>query len=150
MHFTVLVIVPDPEEKIQTRKQLVFAVNEMLLPYSEHNPAFQDNAEYWGEWDWYLIGGRWTGFFEVEEGQGFIGEPGVMTYEAETDLCRADAVRNKYLVGEIPITADALTKAGWVCFNDTYFGEDFNTDLFFKLICEAHPNDWFVLVDCHT
>lgn len=41
-----------------------------------HNP----NAK----WDWYLVGGRWTGYFKLKEGsKGEIGEPGVMTDPAK-------------------------------------------------------------------
>lgn len=36
------------------------------------------------KWDWWLIGGRWTGFFKLKDGStGIIGEPGVMTPEAK-------------------------------------------------------------------
>jgi hypothetical protein len=32
------------------------------------------------KWDWYLIGGRWTGFFQLKTGHaGEVGRPGVMT-----------------------------------------------------------------------
>lgn len=34
-------------------------------------------------WDWYLLGGRWTGYFDLKPGAtGAIGEPGVMTPRA--------------------------------------------------------------------
>lgn len=32
------------------------------------------------KWDWYQIGGRWTGFFKLKKGKkGIVGEPGIMT-----------------------------------------------------------------------
>lgn len=37
------------------------------------------------KWDWYLLGGRWTGFFKMKDGvAGNIGEPGLMTDIAES------------------------------------------------------------------
>lgn len=44
--------------------------------YSTYNPNSQ--------WDWYLLGGRWTGFFKLKKGvAGKIGKPGVMTENAK-------------------------------------------------------------------
>jgi hypothetical protein len=37
-----------------------------------------------GKWDWYVLGGRWSGFFKLKQGaDGKIGEPGLMTSPAE-------------------------------------------------------------------
>lgn len=48
------------------------------------------------KWDWWVVGGRWTGFFRLKEGcSGQIGEPGLMTPEAKkgrADVARKDAV----------------------------------------------------------
>ena len=36
------------------------------------------------KWDWYLVGGRWTGFFKMKPGKsGEIGRPGLMTERAK-------------------------------------------------------------------
>jgi hypothetical protein len=36
------------------------------------------------KWDWYQIGGRWTGYFKLKPGKkGKLGEPGIMTAEAQ-------------------------------------------------------------------
>jgi hypothetical protein len=36
------------------------------------------------KWDWYQVGGRWTGFFKLKAGaQGLTGEPGLMTKAAK-------------------------------------------------------------------
>lgn len=44
--------------------------------YSTYNPK--------SKWDWYLLGGRWTGFFKLKnKTTGTIGEPGIMTEPAE-------------------------------------------------------------------
>lgn len=53
-----------------------------------HNPNHK--------WDWWLIGGRWTGYYPVtpdvlQRGEATSGEPGLMTEHAEAghvDMCR--------------------------------------------------------------
>lgn len=46
------------------------------------------------KWDWYLLGGRWTGFYRLKPGaQGVVGEPGVMTGPA--DPFYVDQARNR-------------------------------------------------------
>lgn len=45
------------------------------------------------KWDWYVLGGRWTGFFQLKPGRnGEVGEPGIMTGPAKPG--RADRARN--------------------------------------------------------
>lgn len=52
------------------------------------------------KWDWYSLGGRWTGFFKLKSGRnGETGEPGLMTRSAEAGY--ADVV----LKGDIDIEA---------------------------------------------
>lgn len=45
------------------------------------------------QWDWYVIGGRWTGFFKMKEGvaSGRVGRPGLFTEAAAPG--RADQAR---------------------------------------------------------
>lgn len=44
------------------------------------------------KWDWYVLGGRWTGFMKLKPGaEGMIGRPGIMTEpgaEGWVDQCR--------------------------------------------------------------
>jgi hypothetical protein len=69
--------------------------------YVEDWHGYEKNEETgrWGlwtnlnsKWDWWLIGGRWTGYFPVKNSEGFSGEPGLMT-EANSKEDRKDAVR---------------------------------------------------------
>jgi hypothetical protein len=40
------------------------------------------------QWDWYELGGRWTGYFKLKEGaKGTQGEPGLMTDSAKDGYC---------------------------------------------------------------
>lgn len=46
------------------------------------------------KWDWYITGGRWTGYFPLKPGcEGQVGEPGVMTERAKPGY--ADIARLK-------------------------------------------------------
>lgn len=70
------------------------------MKFSEAYPTFEEYAANWhgsekrdpknkrfgywenpnAKWDWYQIGGRWTGFFKLKPGaSGLMGEPGLMT-----------------------------------------------------------------------
>jgi len=60
-HFTVLVIGDHPAQQ--------------LAPYDENLEDCQNP-----KWDWYQLGGRWTGFFLAKPGcHGITGEAGIMT-----------------------------------------------------------------------
>lgn len=48
------------------------------------------------KWDWYLLGGRWTGYFKLKPGvRGVSGEPGLMTRAAQPGY--ADSVLKKHI-----------------------------------------------------
>jgi len=50
--------------------------NGLYIEYSTYNPN--------SKWDWYSIGGRWSGFFKLKEGKkGEIGEPGFLSNPVE-------------------------------------------------------------------
>lgn len=60
--------------------------NGVLFNYTTYNPK--------SKWDWYSIGGRWTGFFKLKNGQtGTLGIPGVFDNIAEENT--ADIVLKK-------------------------------------------------------
>lgn len=61
-----------------------------LYTMSTYNPA--------SKWDWYLVGGRWRGFFLLKPGSlpGILGRPGTMDnppmHPGGVDVCTKDAV----------------------------------------------------------
>lgn len=100
-HFTVLVIGENQEEQ--------------LAPFQENNMGdcpgqyliFKEDDDYdvdketgkrghWynpnSKWDWYTLGGRWTGFFKLKANvEAVVGRPGLMTAPPEEgfgDMCR--------------------------------------------------------------
>lgn len=57
----------DPDEAMQYD-----AEKDRIYSMSTYNPL--------SRWDWYQLGGRWTGFFKLKSGtRGETGEPGLMT-----------------------------------------------------------------------
>jgi hypothetical protein len=50
--------------------------NGVWSEYSTYNPLSQ--------WDWYIVGGRWSGFFKMKKGvKPNVGEPGVFNNKVE-------------------------------------------------------------------
>lgn len=63
----------DDDERLQYDPE-----TDRVYEMSTYNPQ--------SRWDWYILGGRWTGFFMLREGRvGATGEPGVMTPAAKDD-----------------------------------------------------------------
>lgn len=104
-HFTVLVIGNDIEKALAPyqennmddcpKEYLRYCVHDK--DYNSHWFASKEEAYksgidieeegYWenpnAKWDWWVLGGRWTGFFKMKEGAaGEAGEPGLMTPRA--------------------------------------------------------------------
>lgn len=90
-HFTVLVIGDN--------------VDEQLAPFDENlEVEFQEGEDgeegYYcnprAKWDWYSIGGRWTGYFKLKaHAEVVVGEPGVFGRKADPgwgDQCRKDDI----------------------------------------------------------
>lgn len=64
------------------------------------------------KWDWYLLGGRWTGYFTLKPeyaNRGRTGRPGIMTPEAAKGL--ADQAHKK-MIDFVAMRADAEREAG--------------------------------------
>ncbi len=88
--------------------------------YAEEYHGYKKDPEtgkygYWvnknAKWDWYQLGGRWTGFFKVKEGANFFltGKSGLLTPPAEKGY--ADAIRKKDIDFE-SMRREAEEKAG--------------------------------------
>jgi hypothetical protein len=55
--------------------------------YSEYNPN--------SKWDWYSLGGRWSGLIKLKEGaNGVVGKPGVGDNEVGIDQARKGDIAN--------------------------------------------------------
>lgn len=67
---------PDLKKKHKYGYTLLDEKGEVIKCIDRSNP----NAK----WDWYSVGGRWTGFFKLKKGRdGEVGRPGLMTEPAK-------------------------------------------------------------------
>lgn len=93
-----------PSKEIETFEQFIQGYYERPLLATGHEPDIHGEHK-WGwyrlndanevcelvrrtnpnkKWDWYVLGGRWTGFFKMKPGvSGIQGLPGLMTTPAE-------------------------------------------------------------------
>lgn len=120
-----------------------------LAQYSTYNKL--------SKWDWYSLGGRWTGFFKLKEGKtGEVGEEGLMTQPAKEGFADSALKGNVDLENSEQQTTFAIVKDGkwiekgkmgwWACVSD----EDKNWDKKFKKIWDSIKDDELVsLYDCH-
>ena len=80
------------EENKDSYESLDEFVNEWYGYHKNEEGVYGRMTNPNAKWDWYLLGGRWTGFFKVKDvEEGFIGEPGTMTPKAEQgrlDMCK--------------------------------------------------------------
>lgn len=77
---------PDLKETHKYGYVIVDAAGEVVKVIDRTNPN--------KKWDWYQLGGRWTGFFKMKPGYvGSTGSPGLMTPAAEAG--RADQARKR-------------------------------------------------------
>lgn len=92
-------------------------------------------------WDWYLLGGRWTGYFPLKpNGNRSAGKPGLMTSKAKhgyVDQARKDAIDFERLRAEkgeearteyrkmMAAVGDAPAPESWASVRDR-FGKDHN------------------------
>ena len=100
-HFTVMVIGEDFKGQLAPYQENNMGdCPEEYLEFVEDEDCDKDKKTgkhgYWenpnAKWDWYRVGGRWTGYFKLKKGcEGNLGAPGLMTSEAEKG--RADQAR---------------------------------------------------------
>lgn len=81
--------VPEPLEKIEVPVKEVYPDFEKYITEYHGYKIDSETGKYgyWDnpnkKWDWYLLGGRWTGFFKLKANvAGFTGIPGLMTEAA--------------------------------------------------------------------
>lgn len=84
-HYTLLVKV-SAERLSRNNANIKEAIEELLTPYQDGAGGVAD------KWDWYAVGGRWSGFFPLKAGiKPILGEPGAFDNEAKPG--RGDVVR---------------------------------------------------------
>lgn len=77
-HFTVLVIGPDPEDQLQPYHEYeCTGIKDEYVVFVENEDYEKDELTgkrgHWtnpnAKWDWYVLGGRWAGYFTLKPGR---------------------------------------------------------------------------------
>ncbi|PPK99028.1 hypothetical protein [Parapedobacter indicus] len=85
---------------------------------------------YWenpnAKWDWYLLGGRWTGFFKLKKGaKGIVGDTGIMTPTAKPGYVDQARLRDIDTQGmRVEAKQDAINKYNRIA---SFFGGEIPT-----------------------
>lgn len=93
------------------------------------------------KWDWYSLGGRWTGFFTMKpQAVGTVGKPGLMTPRAESGKAGQAYKRDidfeamrQHAYDEAKVTYDRITSA---------VGEALKTFKPWSYYLEKYPNEF--------
>jgi hypothetical protein len=121
---------PDGSEKVEVPIKGAFSTfDEYITDYCGYKKDEKTGKYgYWenpsAKWNWYEIGGRWTGFFYAKSDitcSGFNGTPGLMT-PPNTDPFTKDAIRAGQLdwekINDAAIKAAEKFWSNWIYFRD--------------------------------
>lgn len=95
MHYAILVAL-DPN--VVDKKGLQLALVDALTPFDENIEDQEGNPNPDGKWDWYQLGGRWTGFFLLKDGETCtLGDRSWTRKNDVIEPNRADVARKRQL-----------------------------------------------------
>lgn len=84
------------EDGIQEQYGAIEVYAKEYHGFDEHEGKFGFWRNPNAKWDWWVVGGRWTGYFKLKEGEkGAVGKPGLMTEQAKPGY--ADSVMKKQI-----------------------------------------------------
>jgi hypothetical protein len=114
--------------------------------YSTYNPK--------SKWDWYQLGGRWSGMIKLKEGkEGVIGSPGLGVHEVGIDQAKKGDIANFDEIKTFAVLKDGqwyeIGKMGWwAMVSDEKDKEAWDSE--FKKLIEGLPDDTLISIyDCH-
>jgi hypothetical protein len=114
--------------------------------YSTYNPK--------SKWDWYQLGGRWSGMIKLKEGkEGVIGSPGLGVHEVGIDQAKKGDIANFDEINTFAVLKDgewySRGKMGWwAMVSDEKDEEAWDSE--FKKLIEGLPDDTLISIyDCH-
>lgn len=119
---------------------------------STYNPKSQ--------WDWWVVGGRWAGSWELSGGaeRAVESEHGAFTPDEIDDRRRTDSARKSQIAGEVTPSFAYLDVDGewhergrmgwWAIVSDEKAESEWDAE--FRAWLDGLPDDtWLVNVDCH-
>ena len=146
-HFLVAVILPNSEAAMS---KVQFSVDDLLARYSENDPAVPQELQMW---DWYVIGGRYSGKFTGGEGVARVGAPEVLGDENVVPVQQMlDSTEESFCYAMVTPDGEwhARGKLGWfaVSLTEEEDRDEWNvrSRQLLKPFTEGHRA---VCVDCH-
>ncbi len=114
--------------------------------YSTYNPK--------SKWDWYSLGGRWSGLIKLKEGaEGTEGRAGVFDNETGIDQAKKSDILNLDEVRTFAVLKDGEwyergSMGWWGMVSDEKAEEEWDAE--FKKLIDGLPDDTLISVyDCH-
>jgi len=114
--------------------------------YSTYNPK--------SKWDWYSLGGRWSGLIKLKEGaEGIEGESGVGGNETGIDQAKKGDIANLDEIRTFAVLKDGEwfergSMGWWGMVSDEKPDEEWETQ--FKNLLDGLPDDTLISIyDCH-
>jgi len=131
-HFTVLVVGDDVHEQLAPYQEnnMGDCPEEYLVKDEEEDYTYNPNSQ----WDWYVIGGRWSGFFKLKAHakSGRYGEKSLLSSVQENKEGYADQLLKKDfdLAGELE-KREKECEENWELYNSEQYKYKKITDKYF-------------------
>lgn len=148
-HYTVMVVGDDIEKQLSPFQEnnMGDCPEEYLEDIEIDGHKYRDNPN--AKWDWYSLGGRWSGMIKVKKGKyGQHGSPGV--FKNKTGI---DSAIKKDIANFDKILTNSFLKEGvWSSKDEYAYNKDGETawKIRFLLLKESvKDNERISIVDCH-
>lgn len=106
------------------------------------------------KWDWYSLGGRWSGLIKLKEGaKGIEGESGAFGNETGIDQARKGDIANLDEIRTFAVIKDGEwyergEMGWWACVSNEKAEEEWENE--FRKLLEGLPDDTLISIyDCH-
>lgn len=120
-----------------------------------------ESEDVWGrwtnpksKWDWYQLGGRWSGLIKLKEGaNGLKGQPGVFDNEVGIDCALKGDIANFDELKTFAIVKDGMwyergEMGWWAAVSNEKSDEEWEAQR--KILMESLPDDTLISIfDCH-
>lgn len=152
---TIMIRKIDPPKELLLKEKYPVYDDYLKHWHGIENPKYQG---YWtnpnAKWDWYLLGGRWSGLIKLRPGaRGKVGTAGV--FENETGI---DQAKKKDIANLAEIRTFAIVKDGqwyergsmgwWGCVSKEKPEDQWESE--FKTLVDSLPDETLISIfDCH-
>jgi hypothetical protein len=164
-HFTVLVIGENIDKQLAPFQEnnMDDCPKEYLKFFSSKDDRYKDEPEndedgYWenpnAKWDWYSLGGRWSGMIKLKDGAtGTYGRPGVFDNTTGIDSALIKDIANLSEIKTFALLKDGVWyergEMGWFgVVSNERASEEWDKE-YAKLLSELPEDTRISIIDCH-